>query len=185
MFLRNLWKKGNVHLEIPPLPPEYQCVSGSVFKDFIFDSKVGNETALLLLEDPEFAKKLGSLKPFNLYSVPGMVRTSAGIIAYIIWSVSSRHGHVVDYEHPLNPFNMDTIRLLSNVAQQSHLKVLIVDSYNSRVEGFYEFKNNFRMDDFVSGISRAIGNEPVADFKATQAAMRNEFTVEMLKGNES
>lgn len=184
MLLHNKWTGGKTHLQIPPLPPEYTGTSGALFKAFTFDKKVGEETALILLDDPQFSRELGSLKPFTLRATTGMVRTSAGIIAYIIWAVSSRQGHVVDYEHTLNPFEMGTIRLISGVAQQTHLKVLIVDSISSEVVGFVEIDNTYDMGKLAAGIAETVGNEPVADYRATQAAMRAEFSLEDLKGEQ-
>ena len=182
MFLCNEWKGGNIHLEVPPLPPERKFTSGAMLDKLTVDPSVGEETALFLLDDPDFAKQLGTQRQFNLDAASGMVRTSAGLIAYVIWSVSNELGHLVDYEHPLNPFDIGTVQLLSGTAQQSHLKVIILDSFNSKVEGFYQFENIFGLEDLASGIATTIGNEQPADFTATQAAMQSEFTLAELKG---
>jgi hypothetical protein len=122
MRLNNQWKGGKGQFKIPSLSPEYRGASGAVFKSLTFAPNVGEETALLLLDDPQYSRELGELNPFHLKAITGMVRTSAGIIAYIIWVVSSRQGHVVDYEHTLNPFESDTTRLLNGISQQTHLK---------------------------------------------------------------
>ncbi len=180
--LSNKWTNGKVNFQIPPLPTEYRRASGAFFQSFTFEETVSEETALIIIDDPQFSRELGILNPFELWATPGMARTSLGSIAYIIWVVSSRHGHIVDYEHFLNPFEMGTIRLLSGVAQQTHLKVLIVDSYNSEVVGFVEFENNFDLGKFATVISQVVGTEPVADFAQTQEAVRKEFSLEVLKG---
>lgn len=183
MFRRNRWFGGNVKLIIPPLPPQYLRQNGPLFQSFTFDPKIGDEVALFFLEDPQFSYELGHLKPFNLWANNGVARTSKGTIAFILWSITSRQGHIVDYEHLLNPFNIDTIYLLSSLGQQSCLKVIIVDSNSSEVNGFYEIENVFEFDNFASGIAKVIGHETIADFSETQTAFRSEFTLEELRGS--
>lgn len=180
MLLHNKWTHGRTKLHLPALPAEYVAMSGTMFKAFTFDSKVGEETCLLILDDPEFACELGCLNPFHLRATAGMARTSAGMIAYIIWGISSSEGDVGGYEQMLNPFNIETIQLISGVAQQTHLKVLMVNSLNGEVVGFYEIANTFDLDQLAAGIGQNIGNEPVADFAATQAALHREFSLEDL-----
>lgn len=182
MFRRNHWSGEKVKLVLPPLPPEYQGQSGAVFKAFCFDPKVGDEVALCLLDDPEFSCRVARLDPPKLFATTGVVRTSAGLIAFVVWGVHGPQGHLVDYEHPLNPFHIDMMRLLSAVGQQSHLKVVVVDSTHSEAVGFFEFENTYGFDRLAGGIAQVIGHEPVADFAATQAALREEFTLAQLKG---
>lgn len=177
----NRWTGGEVHLVFPPLPPYMRRQSGALFQRFAFSKEVGEEVALFLLDDPEFARQLGQLKPFHLAARCGMVHTSAGAIAFILWSVSSQEGHVVDYEHPLNPFNPETLQMLRAAGCQKSLKVVILDSFSGKSEGFLEFENNFRFDRFATGLATAIAGKPAADFAATQAALRAEFTLEELK----
>lgn len=181
MFRRNRWFGGRVKLIAPPLHPALVGQSCAVLRSVVFDPKVGQEVVLYLLDDPDFSRQLGRLKPFHLVARTGAVRTSAGLIAFILWTVSSRRGHVVDYEHPLNPFEMGTIRLLSAAGQQSHLKVVILDSHQDEVVGFFEFENTFSLDRLAAGVAEVIGHEPTADFAATQAALRMEFSLEDLK----
>ena len=182
MSSHNRWTGGDVKLIVPPLPPSYHGQSGALFQTLVFSPQVGQEVALFLLDDPAFARELGQLKPFHLNAKTGAVRTSAGLIAFVIWTVSSDGRHIVDYEHPLNPFHADTIEMLSALGRQTHLKVVILDSIDSEVVGFYELDNNFRFDRLAAGLSKLIRQEPVADFSATQAALRREFSLEQLKG---
>ncbi len=177
----NRWKGGRVHLVLPPLPPHLQGQSGALFQSYVFSEEVGEGIALLLIDDPEFAKQLGALTPFHLNAKCGAVRTSAGMIAFILWSVSSRNGHVVDYEHTLDPFSAGTTEMLHSVARQRYLKVIVLDSVHSETEGFREFENNFGMDDLVSALTQLVSHEPPADFEETHAALRAEFSLEDLK----
>jgi hypothetical protein len=147
----------------------------------VFSPEVGNEHALFLLEDPEFAQQLGRLKPFHLVAKCGTANTSAGTIAFIIWSVSSRNGHVVDYEHFLDMFDPKTTILLRSIARQDRLKVIILDSFHSKTEGFFEFANEFGFGQFEAHLKAIRAGDTPADFAATQAALREEFSLEELK----
>ena len=166
---------------MPPLPSEYRNVSGATFQPFTFDENVGKELCVVLLDDPQFSRELGKLKPFNLHATSGAVRTSAGVIGYIIWAVSSRRGHVVDYEHTLNPYDQGTIKLLSAVAKQSHIKVLVIDSISGQVVGFYELPNIFEFGKLAKGIAMITDNTPEANFAITQRALSAEFSLNDLK----
>lgn len=152
-----------------------------MFQTLAFDVRVGPEVALLFLDDPGFSRKLGRMKPFRLFARSGAVRTTSGVIWFVIWTVRGRFRHVVDYEHTLNPFNPDTIELLRSAGEQSHLKVNIIDSFSSEFVGFYEFSNDFGLDRFAVGLEQIAATVPKADFMATQAALRNEFTLKELK----
>ena len=66
MLIQNKWTGGEVKCQIPRLPPEYRGASGAMFKAFTFDKQVSNETALILLDDSQFAHTLGALNPFDL-----------------------------------------------------------------------------------------------------------------------
>ena len=52
MFKNNHWGGTDVQLVIPPLPSGYQYQSGAMFQMFTFDSDIGDEVALFLLDDP-------------------------------------------------------------------------------------------------------------------------------------
>lgn len=177
----NRWTGGKMHLVFPPLPPDLRGQSGAIFQSFVFTTGVGQEVALFLLDDPDFARELGSLKPFHLVAKCGAVETSAGMIAFILWSVSSANGHVVDYEQLLNPFNPDTIDLVAAAASQSRLKVAILDSVDSKTEGFLEFENNFGLDEFAPMLEEIARQESPADFQETRTAFFAEYTLEELK----
>ena len=55
MILNNKWTGGKVHLKLPPLPPMWIGASGVLFQPVTIDAKVGEEAALILLDDPQFA----------------------------------------------------------------------------------------------------------------------------------
>ena len=180
-MMHNRWRGGPVHIEVPWLPPERRNRPGTWLQRCTIDPRVGEEVALVILDDPEFAKTLGKLNPFRLFATAGLVRTSAGPIAYIIWTVSSGSGHVVDYEHTLDPFNDETIRLIADLSEQTHLKVLIVESCNSDSVGFFENPNDYDLAQLGKALGELRLTDAPADFGLTQAALGREFTLEQLK----
>jgi len=181
MTFENKWSLGNVALHVPPLPSEYKGVSGAAFQAFTFDENVGKEICAVFLDDPQFSRELGALKPFQLNATTGTARTSAGDIGYIIWSISSHLGHMADYEHTLSPFEQETLDLLSAVARQSHIKAIVIDSTSGEVVGFYELKNDFDFGRFAEGMSMIADRGPEANFALTKDALRLEFPLKDLK----
>ena len=177
----NRWTGGKAHLVFPTLPPDLRGQSGAVFQSFVFSEDVGQEVALFLLDAPDFARRLGGLKPFRLVAKCGVVETSAGMIAYILWSVSGARGHVVDYEQLLNLFNPKVMDLVAAAASQSRLRVVILDSHSSKAEGFLECENNFGLDEFASVLGQIRRRETPTDFQETRTAFFAEFTLEELK----
>lgn len=177
----NKWRGGQMHLKLPTLPQQYRGQSGAMFETTCLDETVGDEVILVILDDPQYSREIAALSPFNLFAKTGAIRTNAGLIAFIIWSVFNDRQHMVDYEHPINPFNQKLMSMISSLSQQSHLKVFPVDSVSAESVGFFEFDNVFGFDQLAGGLAQVIEHEPPADFTATQAALREEFSLEDLK----
>jgi len=184
MILKNKLSLEKVALHVPPLPPEYQGVSGSVLQAFTFDESVGKEICAVFLDDPQFSRELGALKPFQLNAVSGVKPTSAGVIGYIIWSISGSHGHMTDYEYMLNPFEKDTRDMLSAVAKQSHIKAIVIDSSSGDVVGFYELENDFDFGRFAENMSNVADKWPEANFARTRESLRLENSLKELKAGK-
>jgi hypothetical protein len=181
MTLENKLSLAKVALHVPPLPSEYQGVSGAAFQAFTFDESVGKEICAVFFDDPQFSRELGALKPFQLSAVTGVMPTSAGAIGYIIWSMSGRLGHMADYEYMLNPFEQETIDLLSAVAKQSHIKAIVIDSSSGEVVGFYQLKNEFDFGHLAERMSIVADKWPEANFSLTREALRLEYSLKDLK----
>ena len=179
--MENAWLGGKVHLVFPPLAPELLGKSGALFQNYVFSPDVGRETALFLLEDRDFARQIGKLKPFNLAANSGVAYTSAGAVAFILWSVSSRNGHVVDYEHLLSPFDVGTRERLWAASRQEFLKVIIREFDHGETEGFLQFKNIYDLDVLASMCDQVAQTEPAAELKETRAALTAEYSLEDLR----
>ena len=181
MIIKNKLSLEKVALHLPPLPPEYQGVSGATFQAFTIDESVGKEICAVFFDDPQFSRELSALKPFQLNAVSGVKPTTAGAIGYIIWSMSGPLGHMADYEYMLNPFEQETLDLLSALANQSHIKAIIIDSSSGEVVGFYQLENDFDFGGIAEKMSFVADKWPEANFAVTREALRMEFTLEALK----
>jgi hypothetical protein len=181
MILKNKWSLGEVALHVPPLPPEYQGVSGAVFQAFTFDESVGKEVCAVFFDEPQFSRELGAAESFHLIATSGTVRTTAGHIGYIIWSISSRLGHMADYEYLLSPFEQESRDLLSAAANQTHIKAIVIDSSSGEVVGFYELGNDFNFGLFSENMTVIADKGPEANFAVTREALRLEFSLKDLK----
>jgi hypothetical protein len=184
MILKNKLSLEKVALHVPPLPPEYQGVSGATFQPFTFDESVGKEICAVFFDDPQFSRELSALKPFQLNAVTGVMPTTAGAIGYIIWSMSGPLGHMADYEYMLNPFEQETVDLLNAVAKQSHIKAIVIDSSSGEVVGFYELKNDFDFGSLAESLTMVAEKRPEANFALTREALRLEYSLKALKAGK-
>lgn len=164
-----------------PLPAEWVGVSGTVFQTFTPESSTEAHHVLIILDDPEFSRQLARLQPFDLSATTGAVSTSAGAICYIVWSISSRGQHVVDYEHTINPFSEESLALVTNVANQEYLDVLIIDSESDTQVGHVELLNSFDLHGLAKGMTMVRQTMPPADFQRTRSALSREFSLATLK----
>ena len=177
---RNRNPQSQSSLTVPPLPHHLQRQSGVMLEPVQMESGAESEIALFLLDDPDFTEQLARLDPFHLFARCGMANTSAGAIGFILWSVSS-NGHVVDYEHLLNPFDERTIDLLASAGAQHRMIVTILDSYSSNVVKVIQFENNFKLDGMAVSLADVAKPMQPANFAATQEALRCEFSLDDLK----
>ena len=110
----NKWLHGKIEFVAPALPKDLRGRTGCIFQKGVFDSKVGDEIFLLILEDKEFSMVLSKFLSFNLFCKTGVARTDYGLVAFLVFSVYDGPKYVSAYELFLNPHNMETIRMLSS-----------------------------------------------------------------------
>lgn len=80
----------------------------------------------------------------------------------------------------MNADNITTIRDLSKLAHQSHLKALIINSRTSEVVDWFEFENNFKFSELLDNTVEMIGRTPVGDFQKAIEEFTSLYSVEDL-----
>ena len=179
-LIDNKWGGGIVDLKLPPLPPYLKGRTGGRFDAWVLDPAVGEEVCLTLLEEPEYARSIGEQSPISLHLKSGVVRTSVGCVAFLLWQVQTPSGETSYYEHPLNAFNEDALKLLLQVGRQAYLKMIVLDCISGDTAAFIEFKNDYKLGDFARFLPSVLANEAAPDFAEVQSALQQEFSVEEL-----
>ena len=180
MHKDNKWRNGPTTLEIPQLSSDLRGATGCCFQEAIFDPDVGQEVYLLILEEREYAEAYARTRPFNLLCTSGVVRTTHGIVAFLIWTVAAGSPAESQVEQFLNPSKLETIQLLSALGQQSHMKAMIVDSGSSSVCDWFEFENTFGFGDLCGVMAESIGHEPSGDFQAAVGEVMEKYSLQDL-----
>ena len=103
MLKRNKWTHGRNDLVLPPLPEELRRKTGCQFHEAVFDAEVGSEVYLAIFETGIYARKFAKTKPFNLHVTTGLVRTSQGIVGYLVWTIAEGSPVETVSEQFLNP----------------------------------------------------------------------------------
>jgi hypothetical protein len=145
-----------------------------------FDHERGPEIYLAVLEEPSWCLPLAATRPFNVFCKPGLAHTDNGAIIFLIWRIAAGSNNQVVREQFLNPSNIETIRTLSALSQQTHLKVLIINSQADEVVDWFEFENNFQFDLLIREVVDMIGRVSAGDFSATIEEFTEKYSLEDL-----
>jgi hypothetical protein len=168
MRKENRWRHGITNIVFPLLPADLKGRNGCGFHAFTFDHTVGEEICLVYREEPKFAAAFSNVDPFNLIAKTGAVPTPYGTIAFILWKIAAFSDQEVLVEHFLNPHNRETIRFVASAANQTHLKLFVINNATTETTAFVDFENVFELDRLASGMALAIEGEPEGDFDAAQ-----------------
>ena len=180
MKKENGWMGGRRHFVVPPLCEALRNRQGCSLQMGTFDRLVGQEVYVLYLEEPSYAAKFSQIAPFDLFARFGLFRTPHGIVAFIVWKIAAGSPQEVTVEHYLNPQNIGALRLVASAANQTHLKLLVVDNESSEVCAFVELENVFGFEKLASIMVNAIGHEPEGDFEAAMQYAMSTMTVQEL-----
>lgn len=165
---------------VPPLPREQLGITGCRFEEGIFDSNVGSEFFLTIFENEQYSEALANLGSFKLFCRSGVVRTDHGVVVFLLFSIYDQSEYFSSYELFLNPYEMGTIRLLSSLGQQTHLKVILYDSEENHLRDMIELENIYGFSDIAGKIAQVIGHEKEGDFLKAQQELMNRYTIDDL-----
>lgn len=170
----NKWRKGKMAFELAS--PITLQGSGVLFEEVLLDAEIGPELVALLADLTPFAFTLRKRQPFELRLRSGAVETDHGAVLFLIWYVPP----VVDgkpfalYEQLMNPGDPLTLMLLSRLASQTHLHLLLLGP-GGHLLGVYEFENTFGFERILAVAERVRHTCPTRDFEAAKADYGNSY----------
>jgi hypothetical protein len=176
----NKWKHGSRGIEVPPLPKRLRQSSGCLLAEAIFDSVTGPEIYLAILEDSMWCRSLAATRPFKIFCKSGLAQTGNGSIIFLIWRIAAESTAETVHEHFLNPNNIETIRDLVMLAQQTHLKSVLISSQTSEVIDWFEFENGFGFEKLLNGAVEATRHEPPGNFSEAMDELTKRYSLEDL-----
>jgi hypothetical protein len=174
------WTHGKGKFVAPLLPSQLRGITGCLFREAVFDQAVGNEVYLAIFEQAECARDLARLRQFNLFCKNGVVRTSHGLVAFALFTIYDGEEYNSAYELYLNPYEGDTLKLLSSAGLQSHFKVVIYDTVQNRLVQLLEFENVYRFGEFSDGLAEIAEREPCGDFQRAQGELMQRYSMDDL-----
>ena len=163
-ILNNEWTRGAAQLVFPPLPEKMRGGSGCLLHEANFDATVGREVCVIIREDSAFCDTLAGIPSIEVSCRPRLVATNHGIIILLIFVVHDPTQIHTLYEVFLNPYRQGPIDLLSRWSRQTHLKVILFDSDNDVVRRWFEFDNNYGINEFLATTLSCVHTELEGDF---------------------
>ncbi|MDF1721114.1 MAG: hypothetical protein P1U65_10600 [Minwuia sp.] len=179
MIKQNRWTRGNRDFRLPTMPDE-QPRHGCGFSRTTFDPDVGEEAYVLFCEDPPHARALAQIRPMTLIAHKGIAATPHGLVAYIVWQIAAGSSQESFVETFLNPFKIDTLQLVSDAANQTHLKFLTIDRSDQSVVSMTDFENIFELDHFLFQMIMHIGYAKPTEFAEATSFIMNTVEIEKL-----
>ena len=182
MIKENQWVHGMRDFRIPPLSEE-QSRYGCGFSRTTFDSEVGDETYVLFCENPPYAKALSAVQPMTLIAHKGVAGTPYGVVGYVVWQIAAGSEQESFVETFLNPFKFNTLKLIADAANQTHLKFMALDRSDQSVVSMIDFENKFGLDHLLFHMAMNIGHADETDFaSATAFIMENVEMDQLVEG---
>ncbi len=171
------------HLELGDCPildmvPE----SGILLMQAVLEEEIGSEMVLLLIDKTPFIDTLAKVKPFDLMLKTGMVATSHGPVAFLLFYVRNRaepDNPFFAHDLHLNPFDAGVIATWRDLARQSHWHLLLVDG-EKQVVGFLEFANVYGLGEALAAMAEACRDMHPGDFRLAKQEFSDQYSLQDL-----
>jgi hypothetical protein len=182
-FVLNNKLSRKAHFELGECPifdlvPE----SGVVPMPAILDNRIGSEMVLLLIDKTPFIYILAKVKPFDLMMKTGMVETSHGPVAFLLFYVPNlatpEDPHFAHDLH-LDPFNPGLMTTWRDLARQSHWHLILVDA-NREVQDILEFGNVYGLGEALDAMTNAISDLQPGDFALAKQEFCEQYSLKDL-----
>lgn len=151
--------------------------SGVLFEQMTLDERIGPEAVLLLIETaPE---ELMEKQKLMLELKAGVAATNYGPILFLLWWIPP----LVDgrpfafYEQLMNPMYPHTFEILTRVAEQTHLHVVLLNN-SSQILTVFEYENSFGFNEIRAGVNGArVAWRGRADFALAKQEYQQEYDI--------
>jgi hypothetical protein len=162
----NRWVHGEGNFVLPPMPEDQKGQHGCLLCRATFDREVGEEVYTRFMEEPDFGAGYAQVSPFVLIAHGGLIPTPHGPVAFIVWQLAAGAPQETMVEQVINPENVEALRLRSDAANQTHLKLLIGNNETGEVRALMEFENTFGFEALALTVSIVAGSDLKANFNA-------------------
>jgi|HubBroStandDraft_5_1064220.scaffolds.fasta_scaffold27558_3 hypothetical protein len=139
-------------------------MSGARFEQVTLDEEIGPEIVLMLTDLTPFAQELKQKLP-ALRLKSGVARTSIGPVLFLLWWIPpvTNGEPFALYEHVLNPTHAGVLKILRQVARQTHLHLFLLGPDQELLD-VYEFESNFGLNKLIWMSERACRQYGEMDF---------------------
>ena len=156
--------------------------SGVLPMPVILEDRIGSEMVLLLIDKTPFIYTLAHVKPFDLMLKTGLVDTSHGPVAFLLFYVpnaASPDDPYFGYDHHLNPFDSGMTTTWRELARQSHWHLVLLDA-DREVQGVLEFENVYRLGEALAAMTNAVKDLQPGDFTRAKQEFCEQYPLKDL-----
>lgn len=179
-FILNNKLSGKAHFELGECPL-FDLVPDAVIAPMpaILEDRISTEMALFLIDKTPYIYTLAKVKPFDLMLKTGMVETSHGPVAFLIFYVpnAADPGHFFFvHDCHLNPFNPSMMATWRDLARQSHWHLILIDG-KKEVVGVLEFENVYKLGVALDAMTKAVGEMHPGDFNLARQEFCEQYSL--------
>jgi hypothetical protein len=178
----NAWLHGPARFHPPRFPDGMDSVEGLLPMPAVINLEVGQEIVLYLKDTTPFINTLAKTRPFNLRVHGGVARNQFGCLGFFVFWIPSpfnERAPLAIYDLYVNLRNEKMFGMWRELAFQTHWHMLLLDRKNEQRD-FFEFRNTFRIHNFLKEMEDYCHGIPVLDFDKTKSQFMAERSVEDL-----
>jgi len=182
-FVLNNKLSRKAHFELGECPV-FDLVSdfGILPVPLILEDRIGSEMALLLIDKTPFIYTLAKVKPFDLMLKTGMVVTSHGPLAFLLFYVPKAGTPDDPYfsnDYHLNPFDTAMMATWRDLARQSHWHLILVDA-DREVQDVLEFENVYGLGDALDQMTQTIESRQPGNYALAKQEFCDKYSLQDL-----
>lgn len=178
----NAWLGGATRFQAFRFPSGMESVEGLLPMPAIINLGVGQEVVFFLKDGTPFMNTLAETRPFNLRVHGGVAQNQFGCLGFFVFWIPSPFSERVPlaiYDLYVNLRNEKLLGMWRELAFQTHWHMLLLDRNNEQ-RGFFEFRNTFRIQEFLKEMEDYCRGIPVLDFEKAKMQFMAQRSVEDL-----